>query len=422
MYDVIIVGAGPAGGFAAKTLSKDGFRVLLLEKKKFPRFKPCGGWITKKVIQYLGWNVNNLNDIIIEPIKSGVLWFKDDDNLYHPYTTEFRTPVSYGILRIEFDSKIVNEAISSGTDFIDNSEIKKINVYKDKIVVQNQHGREYKARLIIGADGTYSQVAKQTGIRSHWKQDELTLCCVSETKIGRTKGKELTEFFGSPELFFNFNTKGYSWFYTKGDYLNIGTGMRMSLHSSNYNLKRQYMDFLDVLHQIKHYNNLKLSPIKGHSYAVFYGPYNYKTFRRRVFLVGDAAGFATNLTGEGIRPAIISAKLAAQTIKEILKTYDKEIILKKIFRKYEIRWKKELGIEYTFGSIAQSFYTPKLFPIFKNLIKFDDYFRKLFFKMCFNIGDTEKTIREMLLRAPALALKLASSGFRSLINSLLGKL
>ncbi|MBD3230457.1 MAG: geranylgeranyl reductase family protein [Candidatus Lokiarchaeota archaeon] len=420
-YDVIIIGAGPAGAFAAYKLAKNGYKVLLLEKKKIPRDKPCGGWITNKVLEYLEWNPSDLDDIVLEPIYSGVLWLKEDDK-YNDYSVRFNNPISYGILRSEFDEKIVRKAESAGADTLDKSPVIDILISKEKVVVNNNHGREFESRILIGADGTYSTVAKKTGIRDRWKPDELTLCCVSETKLGKDKNKKMTDYFRAPELFFNLKSKGYSWYYTKGDYLNIGTGIRMALHSNNYTLKQQFNDFLDTLREINHYNGEDLAPIKGHSYAVFNGPYKYQTFKRRVFLIGDAAGFATNLTGEGIRPAIISADLVSKTIKEILITSEKEIILKKIFKKYETRWKKALGIEYTFGDISQNFYTPNLFPIFKTLIRTDKVFRKLFFKMCFNVGNPRTIIRKMLLRSPALALKLANQGFRSLVSSLLGRI
>jgi geranylgeranyl reductase family protein len=416
MYDVIIVGAGPGGAYAAKKLSKLGYKVLLMEKERIPRDKPCGGWITSKLLNYLDWNTNNL-DITMEPIDSGVMWLEDDDG-YHAYTTKFNKPISYGIIRSEFDKRIVDDATAAGADFLDKNKVVDVIITKDKVKVINSHGREFLSRLIIGADGTYSIVAKKSEIRDRWKPEELTLCCVSETKLGH-ETKNLTNHYGAPELFFNFKSKGYSWFYTKGEYLNIGSGMRMSLNSKQYNLKHQYNDFLDVLKTINHYKGQQLAPIKGYTYAVFYGPYRYKTYRRRVFLIGDAAGFAINFTGEGIRPAIISADLAVNTIKRIL-TSNKELILKNIFRKYESEWKRILGIEYTFGSIAQSFYTTSLFPVFKNLIRTDETFRRLFFKMCFNVGNPRNTLRQILLRAPALAINLANQGFKAILNSLLG--
>ncbi|MHA1269101.1 MAG: geranylgeranyl reductase family protein [Candidatus Helarchaeota archaeon] len=422
MYDTIVCGAGPAGAFAAKKLAYYGYKVLLLEKKKVPRDKPCGGWITNKVFEYLEWNPSDIRDITVEPISKGVLWINEGDNKYNDYSTDFKRPVSYGIRRIEFDEKIVNDAIINGADFIDETAVKDIIISKDKVLVKTSYGRDLEARILIGADGTYSIVAKKVRVRDKWSPEELSLCCVSETKIGRNKNSQLTPHFGAPELFFNFNTKGYSWFYTKGDYLNVGTGMRLSLHSPDYTLTQQYNDFLELLRKINHYNGEKLSPIKGHSYAVFNGPYNYKTFRRRVFLIGDAAGFAINLTGEGIRPAIISADLATKTIKKVLESPVKENISKFIFKQYESNWKKELGIEYAFGSIAQSFYKPNLFPMFKSLIKNDEKFRALFFKICFNIGNPRNVLRDMLLRAPILVLKLANQGFRSIINSILGRI
>ncbi|NVM00766.1 MAG: hypothetical protein HWN67_00400 [Candidatus Helarchaeota archaeon] len=93
-------------------------------------------------------------------------------------------------------------------------------------------------------------------------------------------------------------------------------------------------------------DNVKLNKHTAWPYATFFGPKN--TYSERLLLIGDAAGFSSNIAGEGIRTAILSGILAGQTISEVADYSTKSL---KLFQK---KWKKALKVEYNIGSTLQS--------------------------------------------------------------------
>lgn len=209
MFDVVVVGAGPAGSTAALTLGKKGYNVLLIDKNKFPRDKPCGGWITPEVLKLLDWNYAELQKkIFISPIRGLAVY---SPSLEH-FSIKRKEILSYGILRNEFDNLIKNEAVNSGVTFHDNTNFSSIEILQDKVKIQTKKG-EFESKILIGADGTNSKVAKLTKIRESWKASEKVLDLVSETKIPK---KSIDKLYPDDLAYIFYNKEGgYNWIYPK---------------------------------------------------------------------------------------------------------------------------------------------------------------------------------------------------------------
>jgi flavin-dependent dehydrogenase len=125
-YDVIVVGAGPAGSTAAKFLSEKGAKVLLIDKDKFPRDKPCGGGLCKHITEF---------DYIREKIEKDSSNFLESicvrGKIVSPstqYTTDYlsETPLFYNVRRKKFDYELVQFAIDAGADFLENCKVKEV--------------------------------------------------------------------------------------------------------------------------------------------------------------------------------------------------------------------------------------------------------------------------------------------------------
>ena len=404
MYDVIIVGAGPGGSFTAKLLAEAGYDVILIEKDKLPRDKPCAGWITPQVLDLVKLNPSQLE--CCQPIHGAVLWESEKERL-SPYVIKYNKPVSYGIRRIEFDSILTNQAKDAGAEVLDATTI--TNVYRQKKIVFVQAGQNHEltGKFVVGADGTHSIVAKDLWIRRKWNPSELVQCIVCETEVGDTIQK-LTDYYGFPELFLDVESNSYSWFFTKGSYLNVGLGIQMSRITPKTNTQTLYAALLEKLKHINHLNGVNLAPIKAHLYPVYHGPYHYPTYEDRVILIGDAGGFPINSSGEGIRPALLTGKFAAETLIEALEHDDTNL------KPYFTRWHQTLRNEYIIGDLLQLIYSPSNHQLYKSLFLDDRRFRRLFFDLFFNRKTPRELLRDFVFYSPFLSLGLFRYGLNRL--------
>ncbi len=409
LYDVIIIGAGPGGAFTAKLMAEAGYDVILIEKDRIPRDKPCAGWITPKVLDLLQLPPSKLE--CIQPIPGAVLWIPEKNSMT-PYVVNYRRPVSYGIRRIEFDTIIANDAKDAGAEVIDSTFV--TNVYRQKkaVFVQAKDNQEFKAHFVVGADGTHSTVAKSLWLRRKWEPSELLQGIVSETEIG-PKIQDLTDYYGFAEMFLNMKAMSYSWYFTKGAYLSVGMGVQMSKISQNINTKTLYNEHLKNLEQINHLQGVELAPIKAHTTPVYYGPYHYPTYGDRVILIGDAGGFPINFTGEGIRTALLTGKFAAETLIDALEEGHKDLSA------YYNKWIRALRDEYLVGDILQMIFTPSYYNMLKSLFIEEKRFRTLFFDLFFSRKTPREALRRFLLYSPILAFRFLRFAGYSLFNDLM---
>ncbi|RPH88017.1 MAG: FAD-binding protein, partial [Desulfobacteraceae bacterium] len=147
-YDVIIAGAGPAGSQAAITLSRAGRKVLVLEKTVFPRSKPCGGCLSKRVERFLP--LRFLDEVVEGTINRVVFHF------YPNETWEYASdqPAAYMIRRDRFDLLLAREAAQSGAEIRFQTPLTSFREEAETIEVFTP-GQRFRARFLILAHGAY---------------------------------------------------------------------------------------------------------------------------------------------------------------------------------------------------------------------------------------------------------------------------
>jgi geranylgeranyl reductase family protein len=335
-YDVVVVGAGPAGSTAAKVLSEKGVKVLLLDKSKFPRDKPCGGGLPYRVLNRFNYVKNK--DLIESYSYGGVSY---SPSLKYKGTYKKNDPIAAMVLREKFDSGLAQLAIDSGADFIDGKTVKDVKISKDKT--------EVDSKIVVGADGVWSIVAKKTGLSPPKKY--LGICILNEYDLGEDT---INSYFGEEKMchiHLNFQgIIGYGWVFPKKQHLNIGIGKispDTHISKTKIDLLTIYKNYIKTLKKTKIIpKNLEIGKCKGGTLHI--GPLE-KTYADRVILCGDASGFLNPLTGEGIYYAMSSGEIAAGVITKALEVSDtSEIFLSK----YQKNWKKDFGkdIESLLGS------------------------------------------------------------------------
>lgn len=297
-----MIGGGPGGSTAAWLLARAGVRVTLLDAARFPRVKLCAGWVTPTV-----WRALEIDPadypLTIQPFASASL---ELDGARHE--TRWDRVASYGIIRREFDDYLLRRAAEAGADVRQEMRVQSIDHTSDGIRIETQAGDTLTTPFLIGAGGHNCPVARAFGEVSG--EEAVVVTRESETRLGADVLRDLTAHHGTPELFAEPDFKGYGWYFTKGDFLNLGIGCI----GSGKDLHRRCDGLLGRLRDDGRLPaGLELEPFKGHAYAV-----HIQKPRRvagsRFLLIGDSAGLARGVSGEGIGPAVESARMAAEVL------------------------------------------------------------------------------------------------------------
>lgn len=334
-YEVVIVGAGPAGSTAAKFLSEKGVKVLLIDKSKFPRDKPCAGGLPYRVLNRFQY-VKDKN--FIESYSYG--GFAYSTSLKHRAMVQDNNPVVAMVIRQKFDMGLAQLAVDSGADFIDGRTVEDIEVSKEKTRVILDHKEKVESEIVVGADGVWSVVAKKSGLTPHKRQ--LGMCVYHEYNVDE---EIIDKLFGKEKMCYIHikfqDILGYGWIFPKKQHLNIGIGKispEISLSKTKTNLLNVYRDYIKTLKESSIIpDNLKIGRCKGGALPVVALE---KTYADRVLLCGDAAGFINPITGEGVYYAMASGEIAAGVISEALEVDDTS---EKFLSKYQVNWKKDFG-------------------------------------------------------------------------------
>jgi flavin-dependent dehydrogenase len=294
--EVLVVGGGPAGSTCAGWLRSHGVDVLVLDKATFPRDKVCAGWITPGVVEALSLDVDDYRRgrvfQTITGFRTGVMGHALVD-------TRYDRPVSFGILRREFDHYLL---VRSGARLLDGTAVTSIARTPAGWCVNG----DVTARVLVGAGGHFCPVARW--LNGPGPADAVV--AASEVEFALTPAQQAACGVSAeqPELYFCADLKGYGWCFRKGTTLNVGLG-RQDRHRLTGHLQR----FVHTLVSAGHLPADLPATWRGHAYLL-----NGATTRAvaddGVMLIGDAAGLAYAQSGEGIRPAIESGLLAARAI------------------------------------------------------------------------------------------------------------
>jgi geranylgeranyl reductase family protein len=305
--DVLIAGGGPAGSTCAWKLHRAGLRVVICDRAAFPRDKVCAGWITPQVVAALDLKPSTYAaaGLTWQPIKGFRVSRQGDAEVRVVYNA----PVSYGIRRCEFDDYLLRR---SGADLQLGQPVRDCERVDGTWVVNGA----LRAPVLVGAGGHFCPVAQRLGaqlgnheaiIAAHEAEFELSpdqqRACAVEPEV--------------PEIFFTRDLKGYGWVFRKGRFINIGLGRQDTAKLAGH--VAEFVAFLQQRRKIPPHLPAKF---RGHAYLL-YDQAQRPLVSDGALLIGDAAGLAYPKSGEGIRPAIESGLLAAETILEANGHYER---------------------------------------------------------------------------------------------------
>lgn len=302
--DVLIIGGGPAGSTCAWKLKQAGLDVAVLDKKFFPRDKVCAGWITPAVVEELALDIDDYRRTrVLQPIRSFITGLIDRSAVENRYDEI----ISYGIRRYEFDDYLLKR---SGARLYLGETLKDLQ-WRDSHWLINE---KLQAPLLIGAGGHFCPVARHLGAKLGGDETPVTAQEV-EFAMSESQMRDCRVAEDTPELYFCNDLKGYAWCFRKGNFLNIGLG-----REDNHKLGEHVIAFCEFLKRLGRIPHDIPNKFNGHAYLL-YPSAPREIIADRVMLIGDSAGLAYPQSGEGIRPAVESALLAAQVIVEAKGNY-----------------------------------------------------------------------------------------------------
>jgi geranylgeranyl reductase family protein len=292
--DALIVGGGPAGSTCARNLRQAGWQVLVMDRARFPRDKVCAGWVTPGVFRLLDLDPSEYRatGLTLQDITGFRTSVMGDPAV----ETRYDRTISYAIRRCEFDAFLLNR---SGAEVLHETPLESLERRGGEWVANDT----IAARVVIGAGGHFCPVSRiLRGASSDGRP------VVAREAEFRLEGDESHAEGHMPELVFCRDLEGYGWCVRKGRYLNIGLGRRE--HGDLNPHMHEFMAFLERTGLARRASFVRW---RGHAYlASGTGP--RPLIADGVLVVGDAAGLAYPESGEGIKPAVESGRLAAETL------------------------------------------------------------------------------------------------------------
>jgi geranylgeranyl reductase family protein len=295
IYDAVVVGAGPAGSTCAYRLAEAGASVVLLDRARFPRDKPCGGGVTGRAARLLPFTL----DPVVEDVCTSVRMRLGYGSWIERGNGE---PLVSMTQRRRLDTYLAEQAARAGADFREGTKVERVEPEHDEITVV-AGGDRLRARTLVGADGVNGICARALGLGGNQAVGVAIEGNVGYDRL-RTDG-----YRGCIALELGVVPGGYGWVFPKADHVNVGIGgweregPRIRTHLQE--LCQAHGIALDDLEDVRGYR----LPLRS-ARAVL--------ARGQTLLVGDAAGLIDPVSGDGMFEGFLSSKLASEAVLDVL--------------------------------------------------------------------------------------------------------
>lgn len=323
MYDVMVIGAGPAGCITTKRLADAGFNVLLVERMKVPREKSCSGLLIKKAIDIVESEFGKIPDsVLCKPnINKGIIITNEEDR-----TFKFESD-SLNVWRSLFDQWLALNAENAGADFRQSTSAISCKEKQDHVLVKLQSDEIYyeKARIVIACDGASSTIKRNLLKAPNNYIFTYQIFCRGTIDLDN----DFFHAFLHPQL-----SQYDAWFNVKDDFLIFGVGVKEPAMMKMYHSR--FLSFLNLQFNaqiescVKEEIGIMPSVMSGCPIDLGEG---------RILFAGEAASFL-NPMGEGISGALVSGYAASEAIKSIYNK-NKDFNVKYLLNTYKSNIKHE---------------------------------------------------------------------------------
>lgn len=292
---MVVAGGGPAGATAARLLALRGHDVVVLDKARFPRSKPCAGGLQAKTLKLL--------DLPLEDVlERQVTRMRISAALRDPFVRESAAPIVHTVDRSRFDTLLLDTARAAGARVEEGERVRGATEEADRVRVETSRGC-WEARAVIGADGARGTVRHSLfpGGPPPAVVGVAVDLHVSESDLRRFSSTIVLDWGGIPG--------GYAWIFPKRDRLSAGAAAprRLAAGVQGY-LER----FVESLRESGELGGHEARPLAAHLLPMVRQPTPLAS--SRALLAGDAAGLIDAFSGEGIYYAVLSGRMAATAV------------------------------------------------------------------------------------------------------------
>ncbi|MBU7033056.1 MAG: NAD(P)/FAD-dependent oxidoreductase [Theionarchaea archaeon] len=336
--DVAVIGAGPAGSTAACAIAERGYSVTVYERGPLHHEKPCGGGVSDRVL--LDFNIDPKEkfwDRICEGIfvcspKNETVYLKDEKS------------GGYFVMREKFDDHLIKKAQNAGVKFIDHARCQPY--VKDGMVRGVKVADEFiESRIVIACDGTPSSCARYLGINTGTDYNQAATyqyqMKMDNAEIDELIGNNMQIYFGHA-----WTPCGYSWIFPKDGMVSVGNGTWLyALKKYKVNLKRCLDRFIHE-HPVASPKLQNAEILYPQSAMIGFTGVTTPIFGDNFMIAGDAAGFVSVPTGEGIYYSMWSGRIAGETAVRALTLND---CSRKVLHTYRKVINKKVGADMKWG-------------------------------------------------------------------------
>ncbi len=327
--DIVVVGAGPAGSFAALTAAKMGAKVAICEEHKEVGVPShCPGHISIKGLNKLGLR---LPESDIENRISGVVFYSPSGN---EFRVKLPSPATYVINRSKFDRQMAQLAEKAGAKLLLGARVERLLLDKTMVGgVSLKNGHRLDSKIVVDAEGCASTLLKQRGLQTF---DKSLVVSAVNAQVDRAGGldEDTVEVYLGQE----YASGLYAWIIPKRDgSAKVGLGTRTG------NPRERLKHFLNT-HPVARMK-LRFTDVKNSSYHLIPlgGPIP-KTYHNGLLVVGDAASHVKPTTGGGVIMGLTCAKIAGETAAQAVRHNS---LSEGSLSHYQERWRRAIGFDMT---------------------------------------------------------------------------
>lgn len=344
IFDLVVIGSGPAGATTARIAAQKGLKVLLVDKRQeLGAPIQCSGAVSRHALEEVG--ITPKAEFIHEPIYGFRIFNEVGEKKVIDYRvlkpdeygkTEGKVPLGYVVDRRRFDRYLMTIAERAGVTVWLKTEGRGMNYngaeYCTVDLLHFNQPIQVKAKVVVAADGLQSRVGKWVGLSTHMRMSELASCLQFIVDQVETEG--LLEIITGHE----WAPGGYAWVFPKGEgYAEIGLGVTRNHtdHNPQYHLKH----FIEQSFLKERFANSRILEIQGGGVPLA-APLKTQ-YADHMVLVGDAARQVNPITGGGIHTALSGGQIAADFLTDFIT--EGGIPKKENLKRYQDIWLEKLG-------------------------------------------------------------------------------